>query len=71
MKSEIKQRLRQLISARPKIVNDPNEFIDKSSYIKILDMYMESLRDIIFIVDAVKNENQNAASRWFARFEED
>ena len=71
MKSRIKQRLGQLIEARPKLLNDPNEFIDKSSYIKILDMYIESLHDIIFIVDAVKNENQKAVSSWFARFEED
>jgi len=71
MKSQIKQRLSQLVETRPKILNDPNEFIDKSSYIKILDMYMESLRDIIFIVDAVKNENQQAVSHWFARFKED
>ena len=70
MKSEIKQRLNQLIDARRKVLNDPNEFIDKPSYIKMLDMYIESLRDIIFIVDAVKDENQQAVSGWFARFRE-
>ncbi len=71
MKSQIKQRLSQLIETRPRVLNDPNEFIDKPSYIKMLDMYIESLRDIIFIVDAVKNENQEAVSSWFARFRED
>ena len=71
MKSQIKERLSQLLGKRPSILNDPNEFVDKSSYIKMLDMYIESLRDIIFIVDAVKNENQQAVSSWFARFRED
>ena len=71
MKSQIKQRLSQLIETRHRVLNAPNEFIDKPSYIKMLDMYIESLRDIIFIVDAVKNENQEAVSSWFARFRED
>ena len=71
MKSQIKQRLSQLVKIRPSVLNDPNEFVDKSSYIKMLDMYIESLRDIIFIVDAVKNENQQAVSSWFSRFRED
>tara|TARA_Y100000296_G_C5164196_1_gene253617 strand:+ start:1899 stop:2114 length:216 start_codon:yes stop_codon:yes gene_type:complete len=71
MKSQIKERLSQLLGKRPGILNNPNEFVDKSSYIKMLDMYIESLRDIIFIVDAVKNENQQAVSSWFARFRED
>tara|TARA_R100000008_G_scaffold3336_1_gene2359 strand:- start:4384 stop:4599 length:216 start_codon:yes stop_codon:yes gene_type:complete len=71
MKSEIKQRVKQLIAAKAKVLNDPNEYIDKSSYIKILNMYIESLQDIIYIVEAVKSENQKAVSNWFARFRED
>tara|TARA_Y100001963_G_scaffold160221_1_gene269154 strand:+ start:11772 stop:11987 length:216 start_codon:yes stop_codon:yes gene_type:complete len=71
MKSEIKQRVKQLIAAKAKVLNDPNEYIDKFSYIKILNMYIESLQDIIYIVEAVKSENQKAVSNWFARFRED
>ncbi len=71
MKSKIKQRVVQLTEVRAKVLNDPNEYIDKSSYLKILDMYVASLRDIIYIVDAVKSENQKAVSSWFARFRED
>ena len=70
MKSEIKQRVKQLIAAKAKVLNDPNEYIDKFSYIKILNMYIESLQDIIYIVEAVKSENQKAVSNWFARFRE-
>ena len=71
MKSEIKQRVKQLIAAKAKVLNEPNEYIDKFSYIKILNMYIESLQDIIYIVEAVKSENQKAVSNWFARFRED
>ena len=71
LKSEIKQRVKQLIAAKAKVLNDPNEYIDKFSYIKILNMYIESLQDIIYIVEAVKSENQKAVSNWFARFRED
>tara|TARA_R110002051_G_scaffold264420_1_gene324347 strand:- start:5815 stop:6030 length:216 start_codon:yes stop_codon:yes gene_type:complete len=71
MKSEIRQRMGQLIEAKSKVLNDPNEYIDKASYVKILNMYIESLQDIIYIVEAVKSENQKAVSSWFARFRED
>ena len=71
MKSEIRRRVAQLIDTKAKVLNDPNEYIEKASYIKVLNMYIESLRDIIYIVEAVKTENQKAVSSWFARFRED
>ena len=71
MKSEIKRRVPQEIDTKAKVLNAPNAYIDKSSYLKILDMYIESLRDIIYIVEAVKAENKKAVSSWFARFRED
>ena len=71
MKSDIKKRVAQLIDTKAKVLNDPNEYIEKTSYMKLLNMCIESLRDIIYIVEAVKAENQKAVSSWFARFRED
>ena len=39
--------------------------------IKMIDMYIEALRDIIYVVEAVNRKDQRSVSGWFARFRED
>ena len=71
MKSSIKKRLEQMQGAKTKVVNEPSEYVDKSSYIQMIDFNIQCLKDIIVLVDAVNSENQKAVSSWFARFIED
>ena len=71
MKSSIKKRLEQMQGAKTKVLNEPSEYVDKSSCIQMIDFNIQCLKDIIVLVDAVNSENQKVVSKWFARFRED
>ena len=71
MKSDIKQRLGQLKKAKTKVLAEPTEYVDKSSYIQMIDFNIQTITDIIVLVDAVNSENQRVVSKWFSRFRED
>ena len=71
MRSKIKERLQQITKVRADVIKEPTKYVDKSSYIKMIDMYIEALRDIIYVVEAVNRKDQRSVSGWFARFRED
>ena len=71
MRSKIKERLQQIKKVRADVIKEPTKYVDKSSYIKMIDMYIEALRDIIYVVEAVNRKDKRSVSGWFARFRED
>lgn len=71
MKSQIKERLTQLKRIRKQIVAQPTEYVEKSSYIQMIDFNIQVIKDMINIVDAVNSEDKKAVENWFNRFRED
>jgi len=71
MKSGIKERLMQLKKVRADVLAEKTQHVDKSSYIQMIEFNIQTLTDIIILVDAVNSENQKMVSEWFARFRED
>ena len=70
MKSSIKDRLKQLILLRKKVASDKNTYVDKSSYLQMVDFNIEVVRDLVNLIEAVNRDDQKFVSNWFHRFRE-
>tara|TARA_R110000823_G_scaffold82721_1_gene187277 strand:- start:328 stop:540 length:213 start_codon:yes stop_codon:yes gene_type:complete len=68
MKSDIKGRYKKMQELRQKVLEQPTEFVDKSSYIQAIDFNLSVLKDLIFLIDSVNEERQDLVSDWFKRF---
>ena len=71
MKSSIKDRLKQLILLRKKVASDKNTYVDKSSYLQMVDFNIEVVRDLVNLIEAVNRDDQKFVSKWFHRFREE
>ena len=71
MKSKIRARLKQLTTVRKKVSADNNNYVDKSSYINMIDFNIEVLRDLVNLISAVNRDDQEYVSKWFDRFREE
>ena len=65
MKSSIKDRLKQLILLRKKVASDKNNYVDKSSYVQMIDFNIEVVRDLVNLIEAVNRDDQKVVSIWF------
>ena len=70
MKSNIKDSLKQLILLRKKVASDKNTYVDKSSYLQMVDFNIEVVRDLVNLIEAVNRDDQKFVSNWFHRFRE-
>ena len=71
MKSKIRARVKQLTTVRKKVSADNNNYVDKSSYINMIDFNIEVLRDLVNLISAVNRDDQEYVSKWFDRFREE
>ena len=68
MKTRNHARLEQLKGIRTNLELSTTEHIEKSSYLKMVDMNIEALTDIVTLVDAVNNNDSDKVEDWFKRF---
>jgi len=68
MKTDIYARVEQLKGLRSSVSLNPNESIDKSSYLQMVDMNIEALTDILTLIEAVNSDDSETVSNWFERF---
>ena len=71
MKSQIKDRLTQLRRIKRQVAAQPTEYVEKSSYLQMIDFNIEVIRDMINLIDAVNSENKKVVEDWFNRFREE
>lgn len=68
MRSSIVKRLEQLKVIRESVSLTGNDHVDKASYLRMIDMNIEALTDIVTLIEYVKDNNSEKVEQWFDRF---
>ena len=68
MRTDIKERYKNMQELKERVLAQPTEYVDKASYIQAIDFNLAVLKDLIFLINAVNEERQDLVSDWFKRF---